>query len=239
MGRLVQYVIYSPPSELRVLTNLGPMTLWMKWTGRYTTPQVNYYPLGTTAVTIASTCLFALWSDYTRSRWWVNVVMAFCAGIPCIMLLVPSLPTAGKFFAWYIAGMGFIGQAVNFSWANEACRNDDQLRSITLYAMMYGSNITIAWFNIALFPVTDVPNFTKGYSASLATCILSPPIAIWVNWRCKRRERELAEQVLYADGEIETIPAEKTYSGEDSHMKTPEITDSEGKKEPSTVSKSV
>ncbi|CAK7242270.1 MAG: hypothetical protein STHCBS139747_003757 [Sporothrix thermara] len=172
----------------------SPMSLWMKWTGNYTVPQINYYPLGTTAVTIASTCLFAIWSDYTQSRWWVNPVMAVAAGVPCIMLLVPSLPVGGKFFAWYLAGMGFIGQAVNFSWANEVCRDDDQLRSITLYAMMYGSNVTIAWFNIALFPVTDVPNFVKGYSASLATCLLSPPIAFWIHKRCLRREREMAAE---------------------------------------------
>lgn len=44
--------------------------------------------------------------------------------------------------------MGYIGQAVNFSWANEVCRDDDQLRSLTLYSMVYGSNVTIAWFNI-------------------------------------------------------------------------------------------
>jgi hypothetical protein len=48
----------------------------------------------------------------------------------------------------YFAGMGYIGQAVNFSWANEVCRDDDQLRSLTLYSMVYGSNVTIAWFNI-------------------------------------------------------------------------------------------
>lgn len=173
----------------------------MKWTGKYTIPQINYYPLGTTAITIASTCIFALWTDYTKSRWWVNIVMAFCAGVPCIMLLVPSLPVSGKFFAWYVAGMGFIGQAVNFSWANEVCRDDDQLRSITLYAMMYGSNVTIAWFNIAFFPVTDVPNFTKGYAASLATCILSPPIAVWIQRTCKKRERRLAARQAILEGQ--------------------------------------
>jgi hypothetical protein len=112
------------------------MSLWMKWTKEYTIQQINYYPLGTTAVTIATTCLFALceWSqphclnrrsnrrisrapytsslrpsmlsvgsptrrlilfcprctmnhsdaahatgtDYTKSRWWVNLVMPVC-----------------------------------------------------------------------------------------------------------------------------------------------------------------
>jgi ACS family pantothenate transporter-like MFS transporter len=158
----------------------------MKWTGNYTVPQINYYPLGTTSVTVVSTCLFALWTDYTQSRWWVNIVMAICSGISCIMLLVPSLPVAGKFFAWYLAGMGYIGQAVNFSWANEICRDDDQLRSLVLYGMAQGSNVMIAWWNIAFFSVTDLPNFTKGYSSSLAVCILSPPIAFWIHKKCQK-----------------------------------------------------
>ncbi|KAK8057304.1 MFS general substrate transporter [Apiospora saccharicola] len=180
-----------------------PMSLWMKWTGHYTIPEINYHPLGVTAVTIASTCIFALWTDYTRSRWWVNPAMAVCSGIPCIMLLVPSLPVAGKYAAWYLAGMGFIGQAVNFAWANEVCRDDDQLRSVTLYTMVYGSNVTIAWFNIAFFPVTDAPDFMKGYAAALATCVLSPPIAFWIHKRCLRRESDLAEEVRCESSGIE------------------------------------
>ncbi|KAK7918509.1 hypothetical protein PG985_010383 [Apiospora marii] len=182
-----------------------PMSLWMKWTGRYTIPEINYHPLGITAVTIASTCLFALWTDYTRSRWWVNPVMAVCSGVPCILLLVPSLPVAGRYFAWYLAGMGFIGQAVNFAWANEVCRDDDQLRSVTLYAMVYGSNATISWFNIVFFPVTDAPDFTKGYAAALATCLLSPPIALWIHKRCQRRERDLEEEARCASDGIEVM----------------------------------
>ncbi|KAK7937702.1 uncharacterized protein PG986_014570 [Apiospora aurea] len=150
-----------------------PISLWTKWTGRYTIPEINYHSLGITAVTIASTCLFALWTDYTRSRWWMNVVMAVCSGVPCVMLLVPSLPVAAKYAAWYLAGMGFIGQAVNFAWANAVCRDDDQLRSVTLYAMVYGSNVTIAWFNLVFFPVTDAADFIKGYAAALATGLSS------------------------------------------------------------------
>ncbi|KAH9906003.1 major facilitator superfamily domain-containing protein [Xylariomycetidae sp. FL2044] len=205
----------------------NPMGLWMKWTGWYTVPEINYYPLGTTAVTVVSTCLFALWTDYKKSRWWVNCVMGVTAGIPSIMLLFPSLPVGAKFFAWYVAGMGFIGQAVNFAWANEICRDDDQLRSITLYAMVYGSNVTIAWFNLALFPVTDVPNFTKGYAASLATCVLSPPIAYYIHRQCKRLN-------LYRMAAVETV-AQSVSSAEDEEA-TVESAKGDGKEVQATTS---
>ncbi|GFZ44805.1 hypothetical protein JCM24511_02531 [Saitozyma sp. JCM 24511] len=157
-------IMFSINTNMEFCGLYSIMSLWMKWTKEYTVQQINYYPLGTTAVTIATTCLFALCSpharpyllspectvkdadaahavgtDYTKSRWWVNLVMPVC---------VWDIPLGAKFFAYYFAGMGYIGQAVNFSWANEVCRDDDQLRSLTLYSMVYGSNVTIAWFNI-------------------------------------------------------------------------------------------
>jgi ACS family pantothenate transporter-like MFS transporter len=204
------------------------MALWMKWTGNYTVPQINYYPLGTTTITVVSTCIFALWTDYTKSRWWVNIVMGFCSAVSCIMLLVPSLSIAGKFFAWYLAGMGFIGQAVNFSWANEICRDDDQLRSLTLYGMAQGSNIMIAWWNIAFFSVNDLPNFTKGYAASLAVCILSPPIAYLIHKKCQKlglyrsAPVETNAQIVIESGhDEENAVAQEEKAGGDKESKKP------------------
>lgn len=116
--------------------------------------------------------------------------------------------------------MGFIGQAVNFAWANEVCRDDDQLRSVTLYAMVYGSNVTIAWFNIDFFSVTDAPNFTKGYAAALATCMMSLPIAFWIHRRCQRRERGLKGEVRSASIGIEEVMDEGVTRLEGVEVKT-------------------
>ncbi|EIW73434.1 hypothetical protein TREMEDRAFT_59599 [Tremella mesenterica DSM 1558] len=173
------------------------MSLWLKSTGTYTIQQINYYPCGVYAVIIAGTAFFALWTDYVHSRWWVNCVMPVGAGLSAILLLVWDIPTGAKFFAYYIGGLGYIGQAVNFAWANEECREDDQLRSLTLYSMVYGSNVTIAWFNIALFPVTHAPKFRSGLIAVIVTCVISPPMAIALRWALKKRharlDREQAE----------------------------------------------
>jgi hypothetical protein len=90
--------------------------------------------------------------------------------------------------------MGYIGQATNFAWANEMCRDNDQLRAYTLYAMVYGSNVSIAIFGIAIFPVTDVPRFTKGYATSLAICILTPPLAYGIHRACGARAARLKRE---------------------------------------------
>jgi len=127
--------------------------------------------------------------------------MAAFSGVAAIILLVWNVPTAAKYFAWYLAGMGYIGQATNFAWANEMCRDNDQLRAYTLYAMVYGSNVSIAVFGIAFFPVTDLPRFTKGYATSLAICILSPPLAYGIHRACKARAARLKR-----DGVVELSP---------------------------------
>ncbi|WVQ85194.1 hypothetical protein IAT38_007359 [Cryptococcus sp. DSM 104549] len=199
-------IMFSINTNMEYCGLYSIMSLYLKWTGEYTIQQINYYPLGTTSVIIASTCLFALWTDYTKSRWWVNIVMAVCAGISAILLLVWDIPLSLKFFAYYFAGMGYIGQAVNFSWANEVTRDDDQLRSLTLYSMVYGSNVTfvnlllfsIAWFNIALFPVTAAPRFRNGLIAVIVTCVLSPPMAIVVRHLANKRKAELASKAAAA-----------------------------------------
>jgi ACS family pantothenate transporter-like MFS transporter len=85
------------------------------------------------------------------------------------------------------------------------CRDNDQLRAYTLYAMVYGSNVSIAVFGIAFFPVTDLPRFTKGYATSLAICILSPPLAYTIHRACKARAARLKREAEAA-GVVEFSP---------------------------------
>lgn len=60
--------------------------------------------------------------------------------------------------------------------------------------MVYGSNVSIAIFGIAIFPVTDLPRFTKGYATSLAICICSPPIAYIIHRACAARAARLKRE---------------------------------------------
>jgi ACS family pantothenate transporter-like MFS transporter len=86
-------------------------------------------------------------------------------------------------------------------------RDNDQLRAYTLYAMVYGSNVSIAIFGIAVFPVTDLPRFTKGYATSLAICILSPPMAYAIHRACGVRAARLKREAE-AKGSIEYRPGD-------------------------------
>ncbi|KAG6336338.1 hypothetical protein ID866_2733 [Astraeus odoratus] len=114
------------------------MGQWLSAVGGYSIEQVDYYPSGVAAFGIASTLVCATWTDYTRIRWPVLVYMSCCCTIAAICILVWDSPTPLKFFAYYLAGASYSGQATTFAWANQICADDNQERAIVLASMKLG-----------------------------------------------------------------------------------------------------
>ncbi|KAF7323053.1 MFS transporter [Mycena chlorophos] len=147
------------------------MALWLEASGQYTIPQINYYPSGGTAVAIVALLGTALWTDYTNKRYQVNILICVCMVISAsILLAYTSISTPGKFFAFYLAGVSYAGQAANFGWANDLARDDDQERSVILASMNMMSNAFNAWWSIVFFPANDAPRWRKGMISILVLC---------------------------------------------------------------------
>lgn len=81
--------------------------------------------------------------------------MMVCTLIPSIILLVWNVPIGAKFFAYYLGGVGYAGQASNFAWANASIRDDDTLRALTLASMNLCSNLWFALSFSSLVPLSD------------------------------------------------------------------------------------
>ena len=139
------------------------MGQWLKATGGYTVEQIGIgmmpalhydwdpracfltsvrsdnFPSGLTAFGIASTLIFSAITDSTRSRsrWPVLVYFSTCCVVSSICLLVLRSPRGLKFFAWYLSGASYAGQATTFAWANQICADDDLERGIVLASMKY------------------------------------------------------------------------------------------------------
>ncbi|KAJ6547665.1 MFS general substrate transporter [Mycena capillaripes] len=134
-------LIWIVGGELESIGSNSLMALWMKASvqPKYTVQNINYYPAGGTAVAIVALLVTAVWTDYTNKRYQVNILIAACMLISSVILLVNTpISTAGKFFAFYLAGVSYAGQASNFGWCNDLARDDDQERSIILAAMNSG-----------------------------------------------------------------------------------------------------
>ncbi|KAJ3575155.1 hypothetical protein NP233_g1289 [Leucocoprinus birnbaumii] len=185
-------LLFAISGETESLGSNNIMGQWLKAVGGYTVEQTDFYPSGVTAVGIASTLVCATWTDYTGVRWPVLVYMSVACIIAAICLLVWSSPTGLKFFAFYIAGASYAGQATTFAWANEICADDDQERSIVLASMNMWNNVVNAWWSIVFYPATDAPRFHKGMIALLCISVATlgvTHLVYYLEQRERRRRR--------------------------------------------------
>ncbi|KDQ29140.1 hypothetical protein PLEOSDRAFT_1092830 [Pleurotus ostreatus PC15] len=157
-------------------------------THTYTVEQIDFYPSGATAFAILSTLICATWTDHTRIRWPVLVYMSVCVLISSVCILVWNSPTGLKFFAYYLAGASYAGQATTFAWANQICADDDQERGVVLASMNMWNNVINAWWPLVFYPATDAPRFTKGMYAMIGVAIATLAATALV-WALERRER--------------------------------------------------
>ncbi|KAI1447060.1 retrograde regulation protein 2 [Annulohypoxylon stygium] len=139
---------------------------------------LNNYPTGVQAVGIVSTLLWALGTDVLGRRWlsgYFVSITAICVGI---LLLVPSVPTAGKFAAYYWSGTIYCIQATFFAWANDSMRHQPPtLRAVVIACMNFSGNVFQAWWPLIFYRADDAPNFTRGMYALIGIGVV---MAIWV-----------------------------------------------------------
>jgi MFS transporter, ACS family, pantothenate transporter len=87
-------------------------------------------------------------------------------------------PTGGYFFAWYLMGTTYAPQALWYSWMADLTAHDLQLRAITTGFMNSFDFAFVTWWPLIFFPVTDAPDYHKGYIASLVTGTLTVPVIL-------------------------------------------------------------
>jgi ACS family pantothenate transporter-like MFS transporter len=165
---LTAYSVVACALEAIVLQGL--FLLWLKANAsHFPAYATTTYPLGIQAVSIVSNIGAGYVIDMTNRR----VPMVILAGIlqlvVSILLLVPTLPTAGVFFAFYLSGTSYIVNPIIYGWASVICQRtgDDAARSIILYMMSMVQSILYTFWGITLYPATDAPYWKKGYIAMI------------------------------------------------------------------------
>ncbi|KAF1356170.1 putative pantothenate transporter [Delphinella strobiligena] len=161
------------------------MQLWMASRG-YTTVQQNNYPTAVYATGILGTVFYAVLSDKLGSRWQpsLGIGLTFIVG-SAILVALPVTNEAGHFFAFYLLGTTYAPQAVWYSWM----AHDVQLRAITTGFMNSFDFAFVTWWPLIFYPVTDAPNYQKGYIASLVTGALTIPFILLIAY-LEKRDRE-------------------------------------------------
>ncbi|EPX71598.1 pantothenate transporter [Schizosaccharomyces octosporus yFS286] len=167
------------------------MGQWMKVSGDFSVSQINNYPTVITAVGVVSTMGASILSDRLsgHTRWPFGLFLFSVTVVSSSILLAWSVPYGLKFFAYFLSGCTYAGQAVWFSWANDICRDNDQERGIIVFIMNMVQNIWHVWWAPVMYPNTDTPRFIKGYIALIVVGGLTFFCSCIVSFMQKRDQR--------------------------------------------------
>lgn len=151
---------------------------------KYSKPAVNTYPLGIQAVAIVSMIVAGAYVDKTKNYVVVGIVSGLLQMISAAMLVVPSLPDAGTFFAMYLSGTSFVVNPLLYGWGGVITRRngDEAARAVTLYTMSTGGLLLYTWWGIVLYPASDAPYWKKGAITLMVAVIGFWVILYWVHW---------------------------------------------------------
>ncbi|KAI5358383.1 putative major facilitator superfamily, MFS transporter superfamily [Septoria linicola] len=164
------------------------MPLWMASRG-YTVVQQNVYPTIVHGTGIVATFAYCYISDKLRSRWQCSLAIGFTFILSSAILVSTPGPDWPWFFAFYLMGTTYAPQALWYSWMADLTGHDLQLRAITTGFMNSFDFAFVTWWPLIFYPVTDAPNYRKGYIASLVTGCLTIPVILLIA-RLEKRGRK-------------------------------------------------
>ncbi|ETN43836.1 uncharacterized protein HMPREF1541_10967 [Cyphellophora europaea CBS 101466] len=143
----------------------------------WTLYEVNNIPTSINGLNIVCLLLFNVYIDATGYR--MNAV-ALNLGIlifGTVCLVIWDIPLGLKIASYMFAGLDGPLSPIFYAWANILTSGDSQVRALTLAVMnSFGAALTTI-IQQFLYPVTDAPEFSKGFKASLGFII---GLCVWV-----------------------------------------------------------
>ncbi|KAI1548452.1 ProP Permease of the major facilitator superfamily [Pyrenophora tritici-repentis] len=178
-------------SALEAIVLQGLFLLWLKANvEKFPSYAPTTYPLGIQAVAIVSNIGAGYVIDMTNRRIPIVIVAGVLQLLVAILLLVPTLSTAGTFFAFYLAGTSYMVNPIMYGWASVICRRggDDASRSVILYIMSMVQSILYTFWGVALYPATDAPYWRKGCITMIVVVFAFFGTTAAMQWLDKRTE---------------------------------------------------
>ncbi|KPM41484.1 hypothetical protein AK830_g5061 [Neonectria ditissima] len=170
------------------------MNLWLKEEG-YSVEKINTLPTVTFAITVV-----ASWLGTTLAAiypaWIIYTVVEACCMFATLCMIVWTIPTGLKFFAWYLFGMAGCASPILYSTVNTIVKDDSEERALIMGSMMtFGYSFSI-WVPLLLFPTAGpdgAPRWRKGWPVTLVFFFLLWSgfiTAILLHRRSKKKEEQ-------------------------------------------------
>lgn len=145
------------------------MQLYLKYDTqhKWSTYQVNNVPTAINGFNIVMVLLLNIYIDATGYRMRAVALNLAILLFGTICLVVWNVPLGLKIVSYMFAGLDGPLSPIYYAWANILTSGDTQVRALTLAIMnSFGAALTTV-IQQFLYPVTDAPQFGKGFKASL------------------------------------------------------------------------
>lgn len=145
------------------------MQLYLKYDTqhKWSIYQVNNVPTAINGFNIVMVLLLNIYIDATGYRMRAVALNLAILLFGTICLVVWNVPLGLKIVSYMFAGLDGPLSPIYYAWANILTSGDTQVRALTLAIMnSFGAALTTV-IQQFLYPVTDAPQFGKGFKASL------------------------------------------------------------------------
>ncbi|KAK9471852.1 major facilitator superfamily domain-containing protein [Dipodascopsis tothii] len=193
-----------------------PFTLWLQDSGKYSIPTINNLSTITSAVSIVSALVGAVYSDWRGNRF--EMVFYSCLIILAgnIMLMVWDISDSAKFAAFILIGLANGPANLGIVWEAESLAHDPEVRAISL-AFTNASNCALYLIiPLGAWQTIDAPRYYAGYVVSMVfSCLqlVMIPIALYMERRDRKFGR-LNNVKGFAPEDIEVSPYTAAEFGE-------------------------
>ncbi|KAK7448464.1 hypothetical protein VKT23_013726 [Stygiomarasmius scandens] len=137
-------------------------------TNRWSVSDINAIPIGGQAIQVAFVWIWALASDYLRTRWVLIIAQAVIGVVPCIIMSVWNVPLGAKYFSYFISYLCLGTAPLIFAWISDLIPQDPEQRALVVgvaIAMYYAVS---AWSQVLIWPAVEAPHYRVGWQTSIA-----------------------------------------------------------------------
>lgn len=137
---------------------------------------VNVIPIGGGAINVVFVWIWALLSDFLRTRWTLIVVQALIGLIPAIAMSIwtqhPSIGLSTAYASYFINYLCLGTAPLIFSWLSDLIPQDPEARSLIVGCAVAGYYAVSAWSQVLVWPASQAPYYKYGWQTCIALWIL-------------------------------------------------------------------
>ncbi|PBL01328.1 major facilitator superfamily transporter [Armillaria gallica] len=162
--------------------------LWLKslknpdGTSRWGVSEINAIPIGGQAIQVAFDWIWALLSDWLKTRHWLIILQGIIGLIPCIIMTVWNVPDGAKYFSYFISFVALGTAPLIFAWVSDLIPQDPEQRTLVVGVAVAVYYAISAWSQVLVWPASQAPHYKYGWQVSLGLWILVIIMTLTLRW---------------------------------------------------------